>query len=63
MRHKDRPTSLELTSTVTTVRRGAGEGEGQFEVEFGLANDPDRLNAYRKILERLSQTLAESRGV
>lgn len=63
MRHKDRPTSLELVSTVTTLRRGAGEGEGQFEVEFGLANDPDKLNTYRKMLERLSKTLADSQGL
>lgn len=63
MRHKDRQTSLELVSTVTTIRRGAGEGEGQFEVEFGLANDPDKLNTYRRILERLSKTLADSQGL
>lgn len=63
MRHKDRPTSLELVATVTTIRRGADEGEGQFEVEFGLANDPNNLNTYRRILERLGKTLADSQGL
>lgn len=63
MRRKDKTTSLDLISTVTTIRRGAGEGEGQFEVEFGLANDPENLSTYRKILERLSQTLADTQGL
>ncbi len=63
VRQKDKATMLELVSTVTTVRRAVGEGEGQFEVEFGLTNDPEQLAMYRKVLERLSQTLVSSRGL
>jgi len=63
MKRRDHLAFLELIATVTTIRRGGSEGEGQFDVEFGLANDPDALATFRKILDRLNQTLSESRGL
>lgn len=53
---------IEIVCTVTAVKGGSNEGEGQFEVEFGLSNNPESLAMYRKILDRLNQTLSQSRG-
>jgi len=63
IRRHDKQDKLKLTSTVTTVRQSAGEGDGQFEVEFSLGNDPDALEMYRRILDKLVHSLAESSGV
>lgn len=62
-RLRDRPSVLELVATVIRTRPGVQEGEGQFEVEFALTNDPGNLGTYRRILERLEKTLASSQGL
>lgn len=49
---------LALTGTVTTRRTPAQEGdEGLFEVSLTLGNDPDSLNRYRALLDRLAATM------
>lgn len=58
VRRREKQEILSLQSTVTTLRPGRGEGDGQFEVEFSLGNDPDALAMYRKILDKLVQSLA-----
>ncbi len=50
---------LTLTGTVTTQRPPAQEGdEGLFEVRLTLGNDPNSLQQYRSLLERLSATVS-----
>lgn len=62
VRRRDKQEVLTLQSTVTTLRPGRGDGDGQFEVEFSLGNDPDALAMYRKILDKLVQSLARESG-
>lgn len=63
VRQKDRVAYVELWSTVTSVRRAMGEGEGQFEVEFALTNEPESLAAYRRIVDQLTRALSDSQGL
>ena len=46
---------LDLVGTVTSVRRGTGDG--QFEVEFSLGNDPEVVASYRRMVENISQSV------
>ncbi|MBM4397720.1 MAG: PilZ domain-containing protein [Deltaproteobacteria bacterium] len=55
VKSREKPSVLALHGTVTTVRRGTGDG--QFEVEFSLGNEPDAIATYRRILDQLSRTL------
>ena len=60
VRHRDRREVLLLNSTVTTVRPAIGGGDGQFEVEFSLGNEPEALSMYRKILDKLVKSLSDT---
>lgn len=60
VKNREKPAVLELAGTVTTVRRGTGDG--QFEVEFSLGNDPEAVATYRRILDQLSRTLRRPAG-
>lgn len=53
---KDRSSLMNLFATVTAVRKPASEtGEGQFEAEFILSNDPKIMEEYRLYLDHLQE--------
>jgi len=62
-RHRNKLFDLELLATVTTVRALSPGTEAQFEVEFSLANDSEKLAMYRRILERVNESLAAQKKV
>jgi hypothetical protein len=62
-RHRQRLIDLELSATVTTVRAVSPAAEAQFEVEFSLANDAEKLMMYRRILDRLNESLSAQKKV
>jgi len=62
-RHKDRLVDLELMATVTTVRAVSPGAEARFEVEFSLANDAEKLRMYRRILDRVNESLSVQKKV
>ncbi len=59
IRQRDKSGSLALSGTVVTQRPPKGEGqESQFEIQLTLGNEPESLQLYRKLLDRLSSMAA-----
>jgi hypothetical protein len=59
IRQRDRPGTLSLSGTVVTQRASREEGlDSQMEVQLTLGNDPDNLQLYRKLLDRLASMAA-----
>ena len=59
IRQRDKSGTLALAGTVVTQRPPKGEGqESQFDIQLTLGNEPDSLQLYRRLLDRLSSMAA-----